>query len=47
MIIINNYGEEEVYCDECGGEIPEVEDVFKVDDRILCLHCLKIEFKIN
>lgn len=47
MIVIDNYGDEIIYCDECGGEIPEVEDVFKVDDRILCLHCLKIEFKIN
>lgn len=47
MIIINNYGEEEVYCDECGTEILECEDIFKVDEDILCIHCIKHKFKIN
>ena len=49
MIVINKYGEEELYCDECGGEITDDEEVYDVDTEngaeVLCIFCLKKMFK--
>lgn len=47
MIIINKYGEEELFCDECGISLDDDEEIYKVDDRIMCIHCLKKEFKVK
>lgn len=47
MIFINKYGEEELYCDECGISLEDDDVVYKVDDRIMCIHCLKKEFKVK
>ena len=30
MIVINKYGEEELYCDECGGEVTDDEEIYDV-----------------
>lgn len=45
MIKVNKYGEEELYCDECGGEVTDDEEIYKVDDQILCIFCLRHKFK--
>ena len=45
MIVINNYGEEELYCDECGGEITDDEEIYDVEDQVLCIFCLRKKFK--
>ena len=47
MLIKNEYGEEELFCDECGISLEDDDEVFKVDDQILCIHCLKSKFKIK
>ena len=47
MIVINKWGEEEVYCDECGMEITDDEDIYKVDDELLCIFCLRKKFKVE
>lgn len=46
MIIINKYGEKEVYCDECGEEIgEECGDIYVVDDQWLCASCVLKKFR--
>lgn len=45
MIIKNEYGDAELYCDECGLSLEDDDEVYEVDDRILCLYCLKLEFR--
>ena len=47
MIVINKYREEELYCDECGQEITDDEEIYKVDDDILCIFCLRNKFKVK
>lgn len=47
MIVINKYGEEELYCDECCCSLEDDDEIFKVDEQILCIHCLKAKFKIK
>lgn len=47
MIVIDDYGDEIIHCDECGYDITDGEDVCKVDDKILCTSCLISKFKIN
>lgn len=47
MTVINEYGEEEVYCDECGDEVTDDEEIYRVEDQILCIFCLKRKFKIK
>lgn len=47
MIVINKWGEEEIYCDECGTEITDDEEIYKVDDDILCIFCLRKKFKVQ
>lgn len=45
MIVINKYGEKELYCDECGGEITDDEEIYDVDEQVLCIFCLRKKFK--
>ena len=47
MIVINKWGEEEIYCDECGMEITDDEEIYKADDEILCIFCLRKKFKVE
>ena len=47
MIKINEYGEEELYCDECGNEITDDVEIYKVDEEILCIFCLRQKFKVK
>jgi formylmethanofuran dehydrogenase subunit E len=47
MIITNRWGEEEVYCDECGMEVTDDEEIYKVDDQVLCIFCLREKFKVK
>lgn len=47
MVIKNQYGEEELYCDECSVEITDDEEIYKVEDQILCIFCLRDKFKVK
>ena len=47
MIVINKYGEEELYCDECGQEVTDDEEIYKVEDETLCIFCLRNKFKVK
>lgn len=47
MIVINKYGEEELYCDECGGSLEDDDEIYKVDEEILCIFCLRKKFKVK
>ena len=47
MLVKNKYGDYELFCDECGISLEDDDEVFKVEDQILCIHCLKTKFKIK
>lgn len=47
MIYINRYGEEELFCDECGISLEDDDEIYKVDEQILCIDCLRCKFKVN
>lgn len=45
MIVKNRYGEEELYCDECGISLEDDDEVYDVDEQVLCIFCLRMKFK--
>lgn len=47
MIKTNEYGEKELFCDECGTEVTDDEEIYKVEDETLCIFCLRAKFKIK
>lgn len=34
------------YCDECGEQL-YMDEIYEVDNKHLCLDCLKVKFKID
>jgi hypothetical protein len=45
MIFKNKYGDLELFCDECGGCLEDDEEVYDVEEQVLCIFCLRRKFK--
>lgn len=45
MIITNEYGEKELYCDDCMQEITDDSEIYEVEGKIICIFCLRSRFR--
>ena len=45
MIVKHEDGEYELFCDECGLSLEDDDEVYDVDEQVLCIFCLRMKFK--